>query len=51
MRKTKVDAFSKVKDSISRTMKGQGLRDRKNKDWMDREKKSLSKIQLTKKKK
>ena len=45
----KLDALSKVKDSISRTMKGQGLRDRRNKDWMDREKKKLSKVQPIKK--
>ena len=46
----KIDALSKIKSSISNTMRGKGLRDKRNKDWMDREKKSLSKIKPLKKK-
>ena len=40
MAKTKIDAFSKVKKS---------MKPKKEKFWMDKEKKNLSKIQLKKK--
>ena len=45
----KIDAFSKIKESITGSIKGKGLRDRQNKNWMDREKKKLSKVQPKKK--
>lgn len=50
MRKKSSDAFSKIKDSISNSIRGKGLRDRQNKNWMDRTKKKLSKVQPLKKK-
>ena len=40
----KVDAFSKVKNSISDSIRGKGNRDKQNKNWMDRQKKKLSKV-------
>jgi hypothetical protein len=50
MKKKSPDAFSKIKDSISDSMRGKGLRDKQNKNWMDRTKKKLSKVQPFKKK-
>ncbi len=50
MRKKNQDAFSKVKNSISDSIKGKALRDRKDKNWMDRSKKKIFKVQPTKKK-
>mgnify|MGYP003342336949 FL=1 len=46
----RVDAFSKIKDSISDSIKGKGTRDKQGKNWMDRQKKKLSKVQPSKKK-
>jgi hypothetical protein len=50
MAKTKIDAFSKVKDSITDSIKGKGTRDKQSKNWMDRQKKKLSKVQPKNKK-
>jgi hypothetical protein len=51
MRKKSFDAFSKIKDSISDSIRGKGVRDRQSKNWMDRSKKKLYKVQPSKKKK
>jgi len=50
MKKKSKDAFSKVKDSIDNSIRGKGVRDKQSKNWMDREKKKLFKVQPTKKK-
>lgn len=50
MRKKSSDAFSKIKNSISDSIRGKGNRDKQNKNWMDRTKKKLSKVQSNKKK-
>lgn len=46
----KIDAFSKMRKSIDNSIKGKGNRDKQSKNWMDRQKKRLSKIQTNKKK-